>query len=95
MTTGAPRAICTESCNFLRHHCSEAYTQLVTFVDAFGYNIKSSCENTFLFLQEEFGFPCSSSSLQNECVDLLSMYVLNLCSSDSNLLTMLMGWIYS
>ena len=75
VTTGAPRAICTESCNFLRDHCSDAYIQVMTFVDAFGYTIKDRCENTLILIQEEFGFPCSSSSLQNECIDLLSMYI--------------------
>ena len=73
VTTGAPRAICTESCNFLHDHCGETFTQVVTFVDAFGYTIDYNCENTLSILQEGFGFPCSSSSLQTECIDLLSM----------------------
>lgn len=75
MTTGAPRAICTESCNFLRRHCGETYTQVLTFVDAFGYTIVDNCENTLVHLQKDFDFPCSSSSLQNECIDLLGTYL--------------------
>ena len=71
MTTGAPRAICTESCDFFRHECSETYNQAVTLGNAFGYAVSDHCENTLIYLQDNFDFPCSSSSLQNECIDLL------------------------
>ena len=73
LTSGAPRAICAESCRYLNTHCSGAFRQMVTFIRALGYHIKEDCDNTLRIIQDHFGFPCSSSSLQNECVDLLGM----------------------
>ena len=75
VTTGAPRAICAESCNYLHDHCSGTYLQVVTLGGVFGQTIKDNCENTLSHIQEDYGFPCSSSSLQNECIDLLSTYI--------------------
>ena len=72
LTSGAPRAICTESCNYAAINCSSVYNQVVAFVKAFGYTVKEDCENTLNFIQD-FGFTCSSSSLQNGCIDLLGM----------------------
>ena len=70
LTSGAPRAICTESCQYFLTDCSEAYNDLVIYVDAYGSIFNVECRNT-LKLQQDFGFPCSSSSLQNNCIDLL------------------------
>ena len=72
LTSGAPRAICTESCNYITTECSTEYSHVVTLVKAFGHTIKEDCINTLNHLQD-FGFTCSSSSLQNECIDLLGM----------------------
>ena len=73
-TSEAPRALCTESCHYLLTHCRTAYIQVKTFLKLIGYAISDNCENTLEPLQEYFGFPCSSSSLQNECIDLLGTY---------------------
>ena len=72
MATGAPRAICTESCDYLLTSCSEAYSQSVIYSEVFGdvNFLNINCSNT-LSLQQDYGFPCSSSSLQNNCIDLL------------------------
>ena len=75
--TGAPRAICTESCYYASTQCTTAYTQVKTFLKPFGFVLSDNCENTLEPLQEYFGFPCSSSSLQNGCIDLLGMYILH------------------
>ena len=69
--SGAPRAICTDSCHYFRTQCTTTYTQIATYLKAFGLIILDSCENTLEFLQKYFDFPCSSSSLQNGCIDLL------------------------
>ena len=73
LTSGAPRAICAESCQYINTHCSVRLQQTALFLRNFGIDIKEDCDNTLWFIQEHFGFPCSSSSLQNECVDLLGM----------------------
>ena len=72
-TTGAPRAVCIESCHYATTQCTTTYIQVKTFFRPFGYVLSDNCENTFEPLQEHFGFPCSSSSLQNGCIDLLGM----------------------
>lgn len=72
-TTGAPRAVCTESCHYARTQCDTTYTQVKTFFRPFGFVVSDNCENTFEPVKEIFGFPCSSSSLQNGCIDLLGM----------------------
>ena len=70
--TGAPRSMCTNSCYFLRDHCSDEYFAVVNF-GALRYPIVDNCENTLIHLQQGFNFPCSSSSFGNDCIDLLSM----------------------
>ena len=70
-TSGAPRAICAESCHYIRTICATPYTATTTVLKHFGYTISDSCENTLELLQNYFDFPCSSSSLQNGCIDLL------------------------
>ena len=72
-TSGAPRALCTDSCHYFRTQCTTAYTQVVTYLKPQGFIISDSCENIFEPFQERFNFPCSSSSLQNGCIDLLGM----------------------
>ena len=74
LTTGAPQAICTESCDYLLTECSDEYQQLVVYLLANGYTLNVTCGNT-LNLQQDYGFPCSSSSLQNNCIDLLGMLI--------------------
>ena len=70
--TGAPRSICTDSCYFLRKYCDETYFSVVN-VSALRFPIVDNCENTLIHLQLGYNFPCSSSSLGNDCIDLLSM----------------------
>ena len=74
LTTGAPQAICSESCDYFLTECSDEYNQLFAFSGLQGYDLTIDCSNT-LSLQQDYGFPCSSSSLQNNCIDLLGMYV--------------------
>ena len=73
LTTGGPVSICSNSCYFLRTNCPLIYLQVMNAAAAAGYSLVDNCENTLLFLQQEFGFPCSSSSLQNDCIDYLGM----------------------
>ena len=70
--TGAPRSICTDSCYYLRDRCDREYFSMVSFA-ALRYPMVDNCENTLIHLQQGFNFPCSSSSLGNDCFDLLSM----------------------
>ena len=76
LTTGAPQAICTESCDYLLTECYDVYLQLVLFLDAYEFILNVTCGNT-LNLQQDYGFPCSSSSLQNNCTDLLGILTLH------------------
>jgi len=71
--TGAPKSICTDSCYSLRTNCPISYNSLVT-VGGLRFPIRDDCENTLAHLQQGFNFPCSSSSLGNDCVDLISKY---------------------
>ena len=71
LTTGAPQAICSESCDYFVTECSNA-NQLAVYSRFQGYDFNIDCSNT-LSLQQDYGFPCSSSSLQNNCIDLLGM----------------------
>ena len=71
--TGAPKSICTDSCYLLRTNCAMSYLSLV-MVGALRFPIMDNCENTLAHLQQGFNFPCSSSSLGNDCVDLISKY---------------------
>ena len=73
LTSGAPRAICAESCHYINTHCSVEFLQVEIYLRAFAIDIKRDCDNTLRNIQDNFDFPCSSSSLQNECVDLLGM----------------------
>ena len=73
LTTGGPISICSNSCYFLPTNCSVLYFQVVSLATTAGYPVNESCENTLIHLQLAFDFPCSSSSLQNDCIDLLSM----------------------
>ena len=75
LTTGGPRAICSISCYYLHVHCYERYFAALSFVASVGYPVNESCEDTLSHLQLGFGFPCSSSSLQNDCIDILSMWI--------------------
>ena len=70
--TGAPRSICTDSCYHLRNDCSEIYFPVLS-AGALTYPIVDNCENTLSHLQLGFNFPCSSSSLGNDCIDLPRM----------------------
>ena len=72
--TGAPKPTCTDSCYFLRTHCDMSYF-LVVMISALRFPIMDNCENTLSHLQLGFNFPCSSSSLGSDCVDLTSMYM--------------------
>ena len=74
LTTGAPRAICSESCDYFVTHCAKVYSLLVIYLEAYEVlkYINIDCSNT-LNLQQDYGFPCSSNSLQNNCIDLLGM----------------------
>ena len=72
--TGAPRSICSDSCYFLRQYCSATYFSVV-MVGALRFPIVDNCENTLIHLQLGYNFPCSSSSLGNDCIDLQSTYV--------------------
>ena len=73
LTTGGPLLTCSNSCYFLRTNCPIRYFQVLSFGASAGYPIVDNCENTLSYLQQEFGFPCSSSSLQNDCIDYLGM----------------------
>ena len=92
MTTGAPKAICSDSCYFLQNDCSENYNQLKIYADAFfRYPIPEDCDNTLIMLQENFSFPCSSSSLGNDCLDLFSMFDCLIAWLSSNVLLLLLS----
>ena len=73
LTTGAPIPACSSSCDFLHAYCRSIYDQAVSFGATAGYSVVADCDNTLIHLQQSFGFPCSSSSLQNGCIDYLGM----------------------
>ena len=68
--TGAPKSICSDSCYLLRKYCDET-----VMVAALRFPIEDNCENTLSHLQLEYNFPCSSSSIGNDCIDLRSMLI--------------------
>ena len=70
LTTGAPRPICTNSCYFVHTRCNLEFMRVMQFASAFDYPIIDDCENTPANLQVGFGFPCSSSSFEDNCLDL-------------------------
>ena len=73
LTTGAPQAICSESCEYFVAECDE-HDHLPVFIELQGYDLNIDCRNTLAF-QQGYGFPCSSSSLQNNCIDILGMFI--------------------
>ena len=68
--TGAPRPICTESCYYFHTYCNETY-RTILLIRTRSFTIMDNCDNTLVHLQTEYGFPCSSGSLKNNCIDLL------------------------
>ena len=72
--TGAPKSICSDSCYFLRTYCAGTYFSVV-MVGALRFPFEDNCENTLTHLQLGYNFPCSSSSLGNDCIDLRSMSI--------------------
>ena len=71
LTTGAPRPVCTDSCYFVRTYCASQFMLVLEFTSTIDYPVIDSCENTLANLQVGFGFPCSSSSFEDNCIDLL------------------------
>ena len=71
LTTGAPRPVCTDSCYFVRTYCESEFMLVLQFTSTIDYPVIDSCENTLAHLQVGFGFPCSSSSFEDNCIDLL------------------------
>ena len=69
--TGAPRSICSDSCYFLRTYCDEEYFSVVQ-VGSLRFPFEDNCENTLTHLQLGYNFPCSSSSIGNDCIDVRS-----------------------
>ena len=71
LTTGAPRPICMDSCRFVRTHCNTEFTYILQFASTIDYPVIDNCGNTLANLQVGFGFPCSSSSFEDNCNDIL------------------------
>ena len=71
LTTGAPRPICTDSCYFVLTECQSEFSLVLQFTSTIDYPIIDNCENTLANLQVGFGFPCSSSSFEDNCIDML------------------------
>ena len=72
--TGAPRPICSDSCYYYCTECSDTYHTLLRVIpQAYPY-IMDDCDNTLSHLQTGYDFPCSSSSLENNCLDLLRKF---------------------
>ena len=69
--TGAPRPICSDSCYYLTTECSSIYYSALLYVNLVYPAFVDNCENTLSHLQTSYGFPCSSNSLEHNCVDLL------------------------
>ena len=69
--TGAPRAICSDSCYYLTTECSSIYSTVLLFATQIYPAFVDDCENTLSHLQTSYGFPCSSNSLEHNCIDLL------------------------
>ena len=69
--TGAPRPICSDSCYYLTTECSSIYSTVLLFVSQVYPAFVDDCENTLNHLQTSYGFPCSSNSLEHNCIDLL------------------------
>ena len=69
--TGAPRPICSDSCYYLTTECSSIYYSALLYVNLVYPAFVDNCENTLSHLQTSYGFPCSSNSLEHNCIDLL------------------------
>ena len=69
--TGAPRPICSDSCYYLTTECSSIYDTVSLFASQVYPAFMDDCENTLSHLQTSYGFPCSSNSLEHNCIDLL------------------------
>jgi len=81
LTTGAPRPICTDSCYFMRTLCFEDFKHAVDYANVIDYPLVDDCENTLANLQKGFGFPCSSSSFKDNCIDIQGMSLQNLLAT--------------
>ena len=89
LTTGGPRPICTDSCYFLLAHCEAQFMNVIQFTSTQNYPFMDNCENTLAHLQEGFGFPCSSSSFENNCINMMQgtyMYIFVVSYSASSIL---------
>ena len=69
--TGAPRPICSDSCYYLTTECGSIYNTVLFFASQVYPAFVDDCENTLSHLQTSYGFPCSSNSLEHNCIDLL------------------------
>ena len=69
--TGAPRSICSDSCYYFRTRCNETYDDILLYGGIVAYPFIDNCENTLIHLQTTYGFPCSSSTFENNCIDVI------------------------
>ena len=69
--TGAPRPICSDSCYYFTTECNSMYRTALLFIDQVYPAFVNNCDNTLSHLQTSYGFPCSSNSLEHNCIDLL------------------------
>ena len=73
--TGAPRPICTDSCYYYRIECGDTYNALLNVAVLVYSDVMDNCNNTLSHLQTSYDFPCSSNSLENNCIDLQSRWL--------------------
>ena len=60
-----------KSCYYLTTECGSIYNTVSLFVNQVYPAFVDDCENTLSHLQTNYGFPCSSNSLEHNCIDLL------------------------
>jgi len=76
LTTGNPRPICTESCNYYFNiRCRELFITIIRFASIITYPFMNNCPNTLSHLQG-FGYSLTSDSFADDCIDIVGMYII-------------------
>lgn len=74
LTTGNPRPICTQSCNYyFTSRCKEIFDTIVQFSTVIDYPFMNDCPNTLSHL-EAFEFFFLSDSFADDCIDIIGVY---------------------
>ena len=69
LTTGMPRPLCSNACNFFRDFCNAEYTIGIKYLRLLGIAISDYCENTLEHINKLFHYPISSKDFESNCID--------------------------